>query len=100
MPANPKYLTHSISQKIAKVAAAILGGYLVSASFHVALASWLPNYKAVLITSVYTLFLLWCALMVFPFLAKNGWLVWAVYLSLTLVFCIAAYFGKITHPIV
>lgn len=98
MPANPKYLTKSVSQRFAKISAALLGGYLVSAVFHMALALWLPDQKVVLITSVFTLFLLWSALMIVPFMAKNGWKVWAFYLLLILLGSIAVYYGKVLHP--
>ena len=99
MPANPKYLSKSIAQRISKISAAVLGGYLVSSTFHMALALWLPDHKIVLITSVFTLFILWMALMIIPFLAKNGWKVWGIYLLVTLLFSVAVHYGQIIHPI-
>jgi hypothetical protein len=98
MPANPKYLTQSIWQRFLKITAAILGGYFVSVSFHLALASWL-NRANVLITMAYSGFIVWVALMVIAFLAKNGWKIWGVYLLLTLLFCIIIYFGQTSNPI-
>ena len=53
MPANPKYLTQSIGQRIAKITAAIIGGYFVSVSFHLALASWF-NRAAILMTMAFS----------------------------------------------
>jgi len=100
MPANTKYLTKTKTQRFAKISAAILGGYLVAASFHLFLATWLTNYKEVFITSVFSLFILWCILMILPFFVKNGWKVWFVYLLLTLTFALFIYLGKSNHPMV
>jgi hypothetical protein len=98
MPANPKYLTQSKWQRFLKITAAILGGYFVSVSFHLALASWL-NRANVLITMAYSGFIVWVALMVIAFLAKNGWKIWGIYLLLTLIFCGIIYFDQTSNPI-
>lgn len=98
MPANPKYLTQSIWQRIAKITAAILGGYLVSISFHLALASWI-NHVNVIITMAFSGFILWVVLMIVAFLAKNGWKIWGIYLLLTLIFCGIIYLGQTYNPI-
>lgn len=98
MPANPKYLTQSKWQRFAKITAAILGGYFVSVSFHLALASWL-NRANVLITMAYSGFILWVALMVIAFLAKSGWKIWGIYILLTLLFCVIIYFGQTANTI-
>ena len=97
MPANPKYLTQSKWQRFAKVTAAILGGYLVSISFHLALASWF-NRADVMITMAFSGFILWVALMVVAFLAKSGWKIWGVYLLLTFVFSLFIYLGQTYNP--
>lgn len=99
MPANPKYLTSSGWQRFAKISAGFLGGYLVSASLHMALALWLPDHKIILITSVYTLFLVWMVFMILPFFSKNGWRIWGYYLVLIFVFSTLAYWGDLIHPI-
>mgnify|MGYP003606854198 CR=1 FL=1 len=93
MPANPKYLTHSKIQRFAKITAAILGGYFVSVSFHLALASWLDK-TTIIITMAYSGFILWVVLMVLAFLAKNGWKIWGIYLSITLFFALIVYLGQ------
>ncbi|KAF2516131.1 hypothetical protein [Flavobacterium foetidum] len=93
MPANPKYLTQSVWQRIAKITAAILGGYFVAISFHLALAAWF-NRANVLMTMAFTGFILWVALMVLAFLAKSAWKIWAIYILLTLVFCLFIYLGQ------
>jgi len=97
MPANPKYLTQSKWQRFAKITAAILGGYFVSVTFHLALASWL-NRANVLMTMAFSGFILWVALMVVAFLAKSGWKIWGVYLLLTLVFSLFIYLGQTYNP--
>lgn len=97
MPANPKYLTHSKWQRFAKITAAILGGYFVSVTFHLALASWL-NRANVLMTMAFSGFILWVALMVIAFLAKSGWKIWGIYILLTLVFSLFIYLGQTYNP--
>ena len=97
MPANPKYLTQSKWQRFAKITAAILGGYFVSVTFHLALASWL-NRADVLMTMAFSGFILWVALMVVAFLAKSGWKIWGIYLLLTLVFSLFIYLGQTYNP--
>lgn len=99
MPANPKYLTQSKWQRFAKISAAILGGYLVSVSFHLALASWFDRAN-IMITMGYTGFILWVALMVVAFLAKKAWEIWLIYLGVSLFFSVLIYLGQIYNPIV
>lgn len=98
MPANPKYLTQSIWQRVAKITAAILGGYFVSISFHLALASWF-NRANILMTMAYSGFIIWVALMVIAFLAKSGWKIWGIYILLTLFFSLFIYLGQTYNPI-
>tara|TARA_R110002050_G_scaffold109796_1_gene221109 strand:+ start:34717 stop:35016 length:300 start_codon:yes stop_codon:yes gene_type:complete len=97
MPANPKYLS-SNWQRFAKITAAIIGGYLVTVSFHLAMA-YIFNHVTIIITSTFTGFVLWVVLMIVAFLAKNGWKIWGIYLLATLAFSILIYLGKIYNPI-
>lgn len=99
MPANKKYLTSSLTQRFAKITAAILGGLMVAVLFHMALASWF-NHVAVIITSTFSAFILWAVLMVLAFLGKNGWKIWGIYLAVSLFFGVLIYFGHQNHPIV
>ncbi|MFD2101397.1 hypothetical protein [Flagellimonas iocasae] len=99
MPANKKYLTPSPSQRFAKITAAILGGLIVAVMFHMALASWF-NHVAVIITSTFSAFVLWAALMVVAFLGKNGWKVWGIYLLASLFLGVIYYFGNQINPLV
>jgi hypothetical protein len=98
MPANPKYLTQSVWQRIAKITAAILGGYFVSVTFHLALAAWF-NRANILMTMAFTGFILWVALMILAFLAKSAWKIWAIYIFLTLLFSLFIYLGQTYNPI-
>ncbi|WP_017731125.1 hypothetical protein [Nafulsella turpanensis] len=98
MPANKKYLTKSVSQRFAKISAGFVGGYLVTVSFHMALAFWL-DHVAILMTLQFAGFILWAVLMVLAFIGKNGWKTWGIYLLLTLLFGIIIYFGKNYSPI-
>lgn len=93
MPANSKYLNPSFWPRFSKITAAILGGYFVSVTFHLALAAWFSR-ENVLITMAFTGFILWVALMIIAFLAKSGWKIWGVYILLSLLFCLFIYLGQ------
>ncbi|MEO7978315.1 hypothetical protein [Flavobacterium sp.] len=97
MPANPKYLTQSKWQRFAKITAAILGGYFVSVTFHLALAVWF-NRANILMTMAFSGFILWVVLMVIAFLAKSGWKIWGIYLFITLICSLIIYLGKTYNP--
>ncbi|TYP98143.1 hypothetical protein C7447_103313 [Tenacibaculum adriaticum] len=97
MPANKKYLS-SNWQRFSKISAGFLGAYLVTISFHLALSIWIDRVN-VIITSSFTGFMLWIALMIIAFLSKNGWKIWMVYLLLTILFSIITYLGKLYNPI-
>lgn len=97
MPANPKYLNPSFWPRFSKITAAILGGYFVSVSFHLALAAWFYR-PEVLITTAFSGFILWVVLMVLAFLAKSGWKIWGIYILLTLVFSLLIYLGQNYNP--
>jgi Ca2+/Na+ antiporter len=98
MPANPKYLTQSKWQRFAKITAAILGGYFVSVTFHLAIASWFDR-ATILMTMAFSTFILWVVLMVLAFLAKSGWKIWSIYILLTLFFSLFIYLGQTYNPI-
>ncbi|WP_299118855.1 hypothetical protein [uncultured Tenacibaculum sp.] len=100
MPANPKHLTSSPWQQFAKISSGILGGYIVTALFHMCLALWLPNSREVLITSIYTHFIIWCVLLIVPFLFKNGWKAWGLYILISIVLYVIYYYGNQQNPFV
>ncbi|MBP4139825.1 hypothetical protein [Flavobacterium geliluteum] len=99
MPANPKYLTQSNWQRFAKITAAIVGGYFVSVSFHLALASWF-NRVNIMITMAFSGFILWVVLMIIAFLAKSALKIWGLYLLLIFVFSLLIYLGQTYNPAV
>ncbi|NJB72698.1 Ca2+/Na+ antiporter [Saonia flava] len=99
MPANPKYLTKSPWQRFAKISAGILGGYIMAIAIHLGIASWVGRVN-VIITSTYSVFILWTILMILAFLAKNGWKIWGLYLLITIIFGVIVYLGKLTNPII
>lgn len=100
MPANTKHLTKSPWQQFAKISAGILGGYLISALLHMCLPFWLPNPKNVLITSIVTLFIVWCALLIVPFLFKNGWKAWLLYIVIIAVLYSIYFISNQNNPFI
>ena len=85
MPANSKYLTTK-GQRAVKIITGIIGGYLVSATFHLFMASFPATRDIVIILSSFSFFIVWAALLLFVFLARNAWNALFLYLVLTLVF--------------
>lgn len=99
MPANKKYLTTSVHQRIAKISAAIPGAFFVSATLHMAAAQWLGDYKTVVSTFSFLTFPVWIVLMILPFLFYNGWKCLALYLGLIALFVSLFIAGQSWHPI-
>lgn len=79
MPANAKYLS-SGGQRFLKTTAGILGGFIITILFHNAIGSLLESKGGLIITTGYTSFILWAALMIVAFMVKNGWKIWGIYL--------------------
>lgn len=100
MPANTKYLTKSSWHKAAKITAGIIGGYIITALLHLSLALWLPYHKEILITSIYTIFILWGVLLIVPFLFKNGWKVWILYIIISISLYGIYFLGKQQNPFI
>lgn len=100
MPANPKYLNSSPWQKMAKITSGIFGGYAITALFHIVLVLWCPAPKYVLITTTYTIFILWGVLLVIPFLFKNGWKAWALYVIILFILSGLYYLASPNNPFV
>lgn len=94
MPANTKYLS-TTKQRILKISAAILGGYMVTALFHNFFGLYLEKYRvAIALTGAFSFVMMWVALMVFAFLSKNGWKIWGIYLLVSLILGGLIYLGK------
>lgn len=98
MPANPKYLNKSPKHQFAKITAGIIGGYIISALFHLCLPLFLPYPKEVLITSVFTLFMVWCVMLIIPFLFHNGWKAWILYIAIIIILYTIYHFGNQNNP--
>ncbi|AZJ33146.1 MULTISPECIES: hypothetical protein [Tenacibaculum] len=100
MPANSKYLNQSPWQQFAKISAGLIGGYVISALLHMCLVLWLPNPKGILITSIYTIFIVWGALLIVPYLFKNGWKAWVIYLIISIILYVIYYLGNQQNPFI
>lgn len=85
MPANKKHLTASPWQRLLKITAAFIGGYMVTMSLHLLLMTFLDK-SAVFMTMKFSVYILWCVLMILAFLSTNGWKIWGIYLGLSLLF--------------
>lgn len=85
MPANPKYLLKSKWQKFAKLSAALLGSFLVTASLHAFMAAYAQP-AIILKSAQFSFFIIWVGLMFVPYLINNGWKSWLVFLGLTILF--------------
>lgn len=79
MPANPKYLTTSPWQRVLKITAGFIGGYLLTTALHQFLMLFLTK-KNVYVTMHFTAYIVWAVLMLVAFLAKSGWKIWGWYL--------------------
>ncbi|AFM05809.1 hypothetical protein Fleli_3489 [Bernardetia litoralis DSM 6794] len=83
MPANPKYLS-STKERILKITAAILGGYLLSMAIHliIGMSLSIEQQPIMVATTAFSAFSLWAVFMVIAFIAKSGKKIWAIYGSL------------------
>lgn len=90
MPANPKYLS-STGQRIGKVSAAILGGFLVTMAVHVVIGIFLVDKSPMVLTTIWSAWLMWVGLMIYAFTFEKAWKVWALYLGITTVLGIVIY---------
>jgi hypothetical protein len=79
MPALRKYLS-SGKERVLKISAAILGGYLFTVCLHLMLTSIKPIRDYVAILSSVTFFIVWVTVMLLVFLSKSGWKAWGVLL--------------------
>ncbi|MCH2193628.1 hypothetical protein [Kordia sp.] len=98
MPANPKYLNKSPWHQFAKITAGVIGGYIITALIHLCLPLFLPYPKEVLITSIFTVFMVWCLFLIIPFLFTNGWKAWTLYLIIIVILHIIYHYGNQHNP--
>jgi hypothetical protein len=93
MPANKKYLMKSGWAKASKVIAAILGSFVASMGLHLALTYWLYR-PTVLITSTYSVFVVWLLLMLWVYAAKTAKRSWMILGSILALSAILTVLGK------
>ncbi|MEM8846749.1 MAG: hypothetical protein AAGD17_06575 [Bacteroidota bacterium] len=93
MPANAKYLS-SGRQRFLKTSAGILGGFIVTILLHNAIGTMLVAKGPLIITTGYSSFIVWAALLVIAFMAKNGWKIWGIYLLLIALFGTIIYLNQ------
>lgn len=86
MPANKKYFS-SPWQRLLKISAGFIGGYVLTQSFFILFIQVFENAGSI-ITLQFAGFILWVALMVLAFLVKNGFKIWALYLFLIAFFAL------------
>ena len=98
MPANPKYLTQSPWQKVAKLSAGIIGGYTITALLHMFIAIQIPLHNEIIVTSTFSLFLIWCILLIIPYLFNNGWTVWIMYGAAIVILYLLYFFANKKNP--
>jgi len=82
MPAKKKYLSGPW-QRLSKVLAAILGGYLATMLLHMAVATSVPNDTPVVLTTAYSAFSLWVGFMVLTFFMKKAWHAWGLFILIS-----------------
>lgn len=87
MPANRKYLTRSPFRRWLKITAGFFGGYAVMISFFLMLTCFFDR-QAVLMSGLFSGFIIWALLLLFAFLSRSGWKIWLIYLCLTGLFSI------------
>ena len=90
MPANKKYLTKSPLQRWLKITAGFFGGYAVMISCSVFLSLFLDR-EDVLAGGMVFGYILWAILLLLAFLAKSGWKIWLIYISLIVLFALPYY---------
>lgn len=100
MPANKKYLNQSPWHQGAKITAGLIGGYIITALFHMCIALLLPAHKEVLISGIVTFFIVWCVFLILPFLFKNGFKAWLLYIIVILALYAVFTFANQQNPFV
>lgn len=93
MPAKKEYLS-SPGQRTLKITAGFIGGYFLAISLQMAIGVIIPYRTEVLLTGVFSIFILWVAFIVLAFLARNGWIIWGIYLLAISVFAGIIYLFK------
>ncbi len=93
MPAHKKYLLRSPWAKFGKISAAIVGGFFASVFLHLALALW-SNLHIVLVTSTFSVFIVWVLLMLMVYWIRSTWRAWGVLSLMIALSSLMIYWGK------
>lgn len=91
MPANSKYLSSRWS-RMGKVSAAILAAFILTTSVHLAIGHMMPDKTTLVMTSIWSSWIMWAGLMVYAFTFERAWRVWALYLGLSALFALIIIF--------
>lgn len=81
MPAQKKYLS-SGWVRFSKLMASIPGAFISSILLHLAIAQLFKEPSIIIFTATYTVFLLWCGLMILVYMVRKAWISWMVLLSI------------------
>ncbi|MCG8575331.1 MAG: hypothetical protein MI810_10635 [Flavobacteriales bacterium] len=90
MPANKKYLTQSAWHKFANIFNGLIGGYLLSQSFHILLGLFLEK-TSVIILSVIGVMIIWPTFIILAFMIKPRWLCTLIYFGGSILISLIAY---------
>lgn len=90
MPANPKYLSNPWS-RAGKISAAILGGYIVTMTIHMAFGILLEDKQPLVLTTIWSSWIMWIFFMILAFTFDKAWKAWALYTAITLLAGIVIY---------
>lgn len=80
MPAKKQYLSSGWTQ-FSKVLAVIFGAFAATAMLHIAIAKTVVNDVPVLLTSIYSSFLVWIGFMIMVYMIKRAWVSWSILLG-------------------
>ncbi|WP_236980233.1 hypothetical protein [Membranihabitans maritimus] len=92
MPANTKYLS-SPQQRFFKITAGIFGGFIACTALHMCIGSLLVDKSIIVMTTIYSFWLIWPGLMIIAFLIRKPWKTWLIYLGLTIICSAIVYFS-------
>lgn len=82
MPANPKYLS-TTWQRVGKVSAGIIGGFIVTTVLNMAVGVLLKDKSVLVMTSIWSSWLMWVTLMLVAFSFDKAWKVWLLYIGIS-----------------
>lgn len=94
MPANKKYFS-STHQRILKITAGSIGGYLLTLNIHLFFMKIFER-KNIVVTGFFSEYILWAILLLLAFLSQNGLKIWVIYIILSFLFLLP-YYPELFH---